>query len=136
MFAADLLFDLSDLGREELDRRAAFRADHVVVAAAVVLVFIARDAVVKRDFAGEAATSEQFKRPVDGGESDAGIFFLDQAVQFVGGEMLTRFEERAQDGVALPGLLQAHAAQVPEEDSLGLAHALTRNAGLIVDAIL
>jgi len=110
VLAANLLLDLSDLGREEFDRRAALGADHVVMAAAIVLMLVAGDAVVEGDFAGEAATGEEFEGAVDGGESDARIFFFDQAVQFVGGEMLARFDERAQDGIALSSLLQADAA--------------------------
>ena len=87
MFAADLLLDLSDLRRKKLYRRAALRTHHVVMAAAVVLVFVARDAVMESDFTRQAAASEKFERAIDGGESDAGIFFLDEPVQFVGGEM-------------------------------------------------
>jgi hypothetical protein len=132
----DLLFDLSDLRRKKLYRRAAFRTHHVVMAAAVVLVLVARDAVVEGDFAGEAAISQKFERAVHGGESDARIFFPDQTVQLVGGEMLARFEESAQDDVALTSLLQSYPTQVLEEDCLGRAHALTRDAGLIVDALL
>jgi hypothetical protein len=46
VFAADLLLDLSNLFREKLHRRATLGANHVVMIAAVVLVFIACDAVV------------------------------------------------------------------------------------------
>ena len=77
------------------------------MAAPVVLVLVAGDAVVEGDFAGQAALRQQFQRAVDGGVSDAGIIFLHQAVQFVGGEMVAGFEERAQNRVALGGLLVA-----------------------------
>lgn len=105
MLAADRLFDLPDLRGEELNGRAALGADHVVMAAAVVLVFVARDAIVEGDFAGQAASGEEFEGAVDGGEADAGIFLLDEAVQLVGGKMLASFEEGTQDRVALSGLL-------------------------------
>jgi hypothetical protein len=136
VFAADLLLDFSDLGREKFDRGAAFRAHHVVMAAAVVLVLEARNAVMKGNFAGESTIVQQLQRPVDGGKSNAGIFFLDQAVQFVGGEMFAGFEKRAQNRAALPGLLQAYAAKMLQENGLGLADALARDAGLIVDSLL
>ena len=106
------------------------------MAAAIVLVLVARDAIVEGNFAGEAATGEKFKRAVDSGDSDAGISFLDEAVQFVGREMLVSFEEGSQDGAALSGLLKTDATQVPEENFLGFAHALARDTGLIVDAFL
>jgi hypothetical protein len=52
MFTPDLLFEFSYLGRKELHRRPAFRAHHVMMAAPVVLVLVARNPVVKGDFAG------------------------------------------------------------------------------------
>src|ERR1035441_2934499 len=136
VLASDLSFDFSYLGREEFHRGAAFRAHHVVMAAAVVLMFEARNAVMKSDFAGQSATSQELQRPVDGGKADACVFFLDEAVQFVGGEMLASFEKRAENRVALPGLLQAYAAEMLQKNSLGFADALARDAGLIVNSLL
>jgi hypothetical protein len=60
MLASNLPFDLADLRRKELDGRAAFGANHMVMAAAVVLVLITRDAIVKGDLARESASGEQF----------------------------------------------------------------------------
>ena len=66
MLAPDLLLDLSHLLREKLYRSAAFGADHVVMAAAVVLVLVARDAIVKGHLARQArirpATSASGRR--------------------------------------------------------------------------
>ena len=98
---------LADVLGKEFDRTAAIGADHVVMAAAVVLVLVACDAVVESDFAGQAALRQQLQRAVNRGVADAGIFFLHQAVQFVGGEMVAGFEEGMQDGIALLSLLQA-----------------------------
>jgi hypothetical protein len=136
VLATDLSFDFSYLGRKKFHRSAAFRAHHVVMAAAVVLVLETRNAVMKSDFAGQSATSQKLQRAVDGGKTDACVFFLDQAVQFVGGEMLASFEKRAQNRAALPGLLQAHAAKMLQKNSLGFADALARDAGLIVNSLL
>ena len=72
----DLLLDVSHFGGEEFDRCATFGADHVVMAAAVVLVLEARNAVMEGDFAGEATTGQELQRAVDGGKSDARIFLL------------------------------------------------------------
>src|ERR1035438_2580862 len=47
--ASNLVLDLSHFLGEKFHRGAAFGTDHVVMAAAVVLVFIARDAVLKGD---------------------------------------------------------------------------------------
>src|SRR5215471_10612434 len=136
VLAADGLFDFSNLGREEFDRRAALGADHVVMAASIVLVLVAGDAVVEGDFAGEAGFGQQLECAVDGGESDVRVFFLDQAVKFVGGEMLARVEESSQDGIALAGLLEADALEVAEKDAFGFAEVFAGNGRLIVNSFL
>lgn len=77
IFAPDLLLEVADLGREELDRTAARGTDHVVMTAAIVLVFVAGDAVMKRDFARQAAFGEEFECSVHSGVADPGVTFLD-----------------------------------------------------------
>ena len=49
---ADLQLDLVHLRREELRRTAASGAYHMMMAAAVMLVFVTGDAVVKGHFTG------------------------------------------------------------------------------------
>src|ERR1035438_3572864 len=80
VLVSDLLFDFSDLLREKFDRCATLCAHHVVMTAPVVLVLVTRDAVMKRNFAGQAATREQFQRPIDGRKSNARVGALDQAM--------------------------------------------------------
>jgi hypothetical protein len=81
VFAADFLFELADFLGKEFDRTPTVGADHMVMAAAVVLVLVAGDAVVEGHFAGQAALCEKFQSAVNRGVADAGIFFLHQAVQ-------------------------------------------------------
>src|SRR5271154_3841303 len=59
VLAANFLLDLCRLRRKEFHRRAALGANHVVMAAAIVLMLVARDAVVKSNFAGQPATGQQ-----------------------------------------------------------------------------
>ena len=134
--ASDFLLELADSPGKELDRTAAVGADHVVMAAPVVLVFVAGNAVMEGDLAGQSALGKQLQRPVNRGVADARVFFLHQAVQFVGGKMVAGFQKRAQDRVALRGLLQADTLQVPMKDFLGLADHLAGDGGLIIDALL
>jgi hypothetical protein len=136
IFAADLLLELANFLREKFDRAAAIRANHVVMAAAIVLVLVTGNAVVKGDFAGQATLCQQFQGAVDRGVADAGIFFLDEAVEFVGGKMIAGFQERAQDRVALLRLLEADALQMLVKYFLGLADHLAGQGRLIIDALL
>jgi hypothetical protein len=136
VLASDLLLDFSDFLGEKLDRGAALRAHHVVMTAAVVLVLITGNAVVEGDFAGKSATGEELEGAVDGGEADAGIGFLDEAVQFVGRKMFARFQESSQNRVALFGLFQADAFEMLPKNSFGFADALRRDSRLIVDSFL
>ncbi len=128
--------DRSDLLREKFDRSAALGTYHVVMTAAVVLMLVTRDAVVKGNFAGQSATSQKLQRPVDSGESYARIGFFDQPMQFVDREMFASFKERPQNCVALFGLLQAHATEMLQENSFRLADVLPRDGRLIVDSFL
>jgi hypothetical protein len=59
VFVADFLFELADFRRKKFDRTAALRAHHMMVAATIVLMFVAGEAVVKRDFAGQTALGKQ-----------------------------------------------------------------------------
>jgi len=132
----DFLLEFSDFLREKFHRTAASGAHHVMVAAAVVLMFVARNSIVKRDFTGKSALGQKLQRPVNRCVTNARIFLLHQAVQFVGGKMVTGFQESAQNRVALRGLLKSDALEMAVQDLLCLANHLTRESGLIIDALL
>ena len=136
VFAANFLLEPADFLGKEFDRTATAGADHVVMAAAVVLVLVARDAVVEGDFAGQATLGQQLQCAVNGGVADPGVFFLDEAVKFIGGKMVAGFEESAENGVALRRLLQADTLEMAVKDLLGFANHLAGDGGLIIDAIL
>src|SRR5277367_2993515 len=106
--AADFLLQLVDFMREKLNRTAALGAHHVVMAAPVVLMLEARDAVVKSDLAGQPALGQQFQSAVDRGVADARIFFLHQAMQFVGRKVVAGLEKGAQNRIPLRCLLEAY----------------------------
>ena len=136
VFATDLLLELTDFPGKELDGAATVGTDHVVMAAPVVLVFVTGNAVVEGDLAGQAALRQQFQRAVDRCVADAGIFFLDQAVEFVGREVVAGFQESVQNGVTLRRLFQANGLEVAVKDLLGFADHLAGDGGLIIDTLL
>jgi hypothetical protein len=136
VLASDFPFQFPDLGRKEFNGGATFGAYHVVMAAPVVLMFVARDAVMKGDFAGQAAIGQELQGSVDGRESDVRVLLLYQPMQFVGREVLAGFQKRAQDGAALFRLFEPHAFEVPQKDTFSFANVLPRNRWLIVDAFL
>ena len=107
-----------------------------MMAAPVVLVLVAGNAIVERNLAGKSAVRQEFESSVDGRESDVWIFLLDQSMEFVSREMFAGFQKCAQDGIPLTSLLQADPTQMLQKDVLGLAHILARNRGLIVDTLL
>src|SRR5580704_2919818 len=107
-----------------------------MVAAAVVLVLVAGNSIMKSDFAGQAAFRQQFQGAVNRGETNAGIFLLHQPVQFVRREVLAGFEEGSQYGVALRRMFQADPLEMPMQNLLRLADHLGGDAGLVVNALL
>jgi hypothetical protein len=136
VFVSDFLFELADLLGKKFDRTATAGANHVVMAAPVVLVLVAGNAVVERNFTGQAALGQHFQSAVDGGVADARVFFLHQAVKLVGGKMVAGLEEGVENHVALRGLLQANTLQMAVQDLLGFANHLAGDGGLIIDAFL
>jgi hypothetical protein len=136
VFASDFALNAFDVGGEEFDRTAALGADHVMVVAAVVLMLVARDAVVEGDFARQPAFSQQLQCAIYSGKADALVFLAYQPVEVVGREVVAGVEKRAQDGVTLPGVFQSDAAQVIVKNRLGFAHHLRRDRWLIVNPLL
>src|SRR5262245_29386069 len=136
IFAADLFLQLAYLRREELHRGAAFGTDHVMMAAAVELVFVAGGAVRERNSARQPALGQKFERTVYRGEADLGVALFHQAKKLVGGKMVARVEKRAQDGIALLGVLQTHTAEMPVKNILGFAHGFARRRCVIVNSSL
>src|SRR5579863_7084924 len=108
----------------------------MVMAAAVVLMLVASDAIVEGDFAGQAALGEQFERAVDGGVADAGILLLHQAMQLIGGKVIAGFEKGAEDGIALRGLLEADALEMLVKNTLSFPDHLQGDGGLVINALL
>jgi hypothetical protein len=133
---SDLLFQVAHFLRKELNRTATIGADHVVMAAAVVLMFLAGYAVVEGDLAGQAALAQKLQGAVHGGVADASVFLLYEAVEFIRGKVVAGLEKRAQDGIALRGLLQPNSLQMAMKNVLSLADHLAGNRGLVIDAIL
>jgi hypothetical protein len=132
----DFLLQAIDLLGKELHGTAAFRADHVMMTAAIVLMFEAGDAVVKGDFAGQSAPRQQLERAVDGGVANANVLLLNQAMKFIGREMVAGFKKSSKNGVALGRLLQTDTLQMAMQNVLRFADHLAREGGLIIDAFL
>ena len=107
MFTSNFLLQAVHLRREEFHRTAAFRAYHVMMASAIVLVLIARDTVMKCDFTGQTAFGQELKRAIHSGKADLGILFLYQSVQFVGGKMFSSFQKGSKNRIALLRMLQS-----------------------------
>ena len=105
VFASNLFLYLVDLRRIELHRAAALRADHMVMAAPVVLVLIAGHSVLESHLARQPTLRQQLQRPVNRREPDPGIAALHQMVQLLRRKMAACLQKRAQDGVALSGML-------------------------------
>jgi len=134
--AANFLLQQFHFARKKLDGTAALGTNHVVMAAPVVLVFVACDAVVKGHFAGQSTFGQQLQGAVDRGVADSSVFFLHQPVQFIRRKMVARIEKRAQNRVPLRCLLQANPLEMTMENVLRLVHHLARDGGLVIDALL
>lgn len=135
VFAAYLLLEPLNFWREEFDGAAAFGADHVVMTTAVVLVLVPGDTVLELNRAGQSTLSQKLQRAIDGCKPDPGVALPHKAVQFIGGKMVTSFQKRAQDRVALFCMLQPDTPQVLMKNVFRFPDHLGRNRPFI-DAFL
>jgi hypothetical protein len=108
----------------------------VVMAATVVLVLIPRNAVVKGDFAGESAFSEQLKRSINRRHADAWIALAHELVELLDREVLVSFEKGKKNSIALLGPFQADAFQMLLKAILRLPQPFLRDRDRIIDAFL
>jgi len=136
ILAADLLFNLCHFRREEFNRAAAFGANHVMMAAAVKLVFKAGGPIRKRHHAGQTAFGKQLERPIHSGKADLRVLFSHQAEEFVSRKMVARLQERAQNRISLVSVLQSNALQMAIENVLSFAHGFTRWWSMVVNPSL
>ncbi len=134
--APDLLLKVIHFSREKFHRTAALRANHMMMAAPVVLVLVPSNAVMKRDFAGQAAFGQQFERAINRSKADAAILFLHETVQFIGRKVIPGFEKGAQDRVPLGRLLETHPLEMPVQDILRFANHFAGNRRLVINALL
>lgn len=132
----NFVFNFPDFLRKKFHRSSAFGAHHMVMTTPVVLMFITRNAIVKGDLASQPAARQKLQSAIDGSEPDARIGLLNQPMQFIDGEMFSRFEEGSKDSVALPSLLQTNAFQMLKKDAFSFADILPRDRQLIVDSLL
>jgi hypothetical protein len=77
---SDFLLQLLHFAGKKLHRTAALGADHVVMAAPVVLMLIPGDPIVESDLAGQSTLGKQLQCAVDRGVADARILLLYKAV--------------------------------------------------------
>lgn len=112
IFTANFMFEVTHFWRKELNRTTATRAHHVMVAAAVVLVFVSGDSIMEGHFTRQTAFRQQLQRAVHSGEADMRVFLLYEAVQLTDGKMFPRLQECLQNRVPLGGLLKSNAFEV------------------------
>jgi hypothetical protein len=136
VLAADLLLESIDLRREELDGASALGAHHVMMTAAVVLMLVAGDAIVKGHFAGQSAFGKELQRAIHSRETNARIALANKLVKLFRREVLVGFKKREQDGVALFRPLEADPLQMLMKTLLRLAQGLPRNRSLIINPLL
>lgn len=136
VFAPNLLLQLVHFRRKEFHRTPALGTYHVMMAAPVVLMLVTGNPVVKRDNACQPAFGQQLESAIDSGKPDFRIFSFHQPVQFVGRKMFPRLQKRAQNRIALSGMLEPNSLEMLMQNRLRLPHHLPRDAGLIVNPLL
>ena len=108
----------------------------MMMAAAIVLMLVTRDAVVERDLAGESAFCQQLQRAIHRSKANARIAFAHELMKLFDGEVLVRFEECEEDGVTLLGPFQADAFEMLLKSILCFTQPFLRDRDWIINAFL
>ena len=77
----------------------------------------------KRTSRASPASVNSFKRAIDGGLPDAGIFLLDQTIKIFAGKMLFRAQKHIQNQVALGRAFESLLLDMFEKNFLLFSHA-------------
>jgi len=83
-----------------------------------VVVFVVGAAVAEADFAGEAGLGQNLQGAIDGSLADGRVFFLDEAIEVLVGEVFLGAQEDIENEVALAGALETFPLDVFQEDFL------------------
>ena len=102
-----------DLGAFELDDTAAPEADEVVMV--LVLHLVAGDAVVEVALLGQARFGQQLHRAIDRGVADVRVLFANALVHLFARHVGAHLEERIEDQLTLPRMLQIVLLEVARE---------------------
>ena len=107
-----------------------------MMAASIVLVLVASNAIMKSHFARETALGEQLEGAIDRGNSDARVAFAHELVKLFDGKVLVSFKEGEKNRIALLSPFEADAFEMLLKTKLRLAQPLLRDRDRIIDAFL
>ncbi len=87
-FLSHLVLQHLDLCREKFDHAAAFGADHVVVMLVIIMMLVIGLVITEPDLTREPSLGQQTQRAIDRRKAHRGVFFLDESIKILAGEML------------------------------------------------
>lgn len=111
-FLSNTALNLLNLGREELYGIAACRADHMVMVAAIHMMFEPGHAIAKLNLCRQATLDKNFERPIDGSVADGRFLSFDQVMQFFRSKVITGCKEDSQNCVTLRTSLEPKLRQM------------------------
>ena len=112
----NLVLETLDLRTHELQDRAAFDANHMIMVSMTKLVLEADQAVLELDRLRELGIHEHLEGTVDRGAPDTGMLSMDHAVEIVRGHVPAGVEEVPEDALALLRVFEAVSREVVVED--------------------
>lgn len=113
MFPGHCFLHFFNMGIDEFNNLAAFRADEMIVVAIVSGAAFKTDKAVSEVFSGrQSGPGQQLQGPINGGKADAGNFFLDMTVQFLGADVALFLKKCVGDQPALLRQLQPLGAEI------------------------
>jgi len=112
----DFQLGLLDHRAFELDDLSTAQTDQVVVV--FLFDFVAGNAVIKTPFVRQPRVAQELHRTVDGRVADVWMIGANAAVDFLTGDVPSRFEEGREDRLTLFGVLEVVLLEILRQRSL------------------
>lgn len=138
-FSCDVFLPFFNVGIVDFFNFSALEANEMVMVAGGIGHFVAGDVIAEMDFSGKTGFTEELKRPVDCGLTDAGILLGNNLVEFLKRMMPWKIEKCLSNDTSLHCCIHAFALhkgqKIFNSRRFFIGHSVLRTAPLPAGAV-
>ena len=138
-FSCDVFLPFFNVGIVDFFNFSALQANEMVMVAGGIGHFVAGDVIAEMDFSGKTGFTEELKRPVDCGLTDAGILLGNNLVEFLKRMMPWKIEKCLSNDTSLHCCIHAFALhkgqKIFNSRRFFIGHSVLRTAHLYLQVL-